>query len=251
VVRFRTVHGDSFLSASSETILETIDLRMVYRVGHIEVHALRGIDVNVQRGEFVAIVGPSGSGKSTLLHLLGGLAQPTSGKILVDGVEISTSSDAERTRVRRHKIGFVFQRFNLFPTLTVRGNLEIARQIQGNGVPSRERVMTLLETVGLPHKEGMKPLDLSAGEQQRVAIARALINDPAILLADEPTGNLDSSNSTLVLELFKQLNASRSQTVVMITHNLEAAAVADRVVEVKDGRVVSQGAEQPAAGARR
>jgi putative ABC transport system ATP-binding protein len=223
------------------TILETIDLRMVYHVGQVDVPALRGVDIQVRRGEFVAIVGPSGCGKSTLLHLLGGLARPTSGRILVDGVEVSASSDMERTAVRREKIGFVFQRFNLFPTLTVRGNLEIARQIQGKGVPPKAELVEMLELVGLPHKMDMKPLDLSAGEQQRIAIARALINRPAIVLADEPTGNLDSVNSAMILDLFRDLNGRLGQTLVMITHNLEAAAVAHRTVEMKDGRVVSHG----------
>jgi len=222
-------------------ILETIDLRMVYHVGHVEVQALRGVDIQVQRGEFVAIIGPSGCGKSTLLHLLGGLAHPTSGRIMVDGVEVSAAGDFERTAVRRQKIGFVFQRFNLFPTLTVRGNLEIARQIQGNGVPPKDELVKLLEMVGLPHKMDMKPLDLSAGEQQRIAIARALVNHPAIVLADEPTGNLDSVNSTMILELFQDLNQRLGQTIMMITHNPDAAAVAHRTIEMKDGRVLSHG----------
>ncbi len=225
----------------SDAILRTVDLRMVYHVGHVEVLALRGVDIGVQRGEFVAIMGPSGCGKSTLMNLLGGLARPTSGRIVVDGVEVSSCGDSDRTRIRRDKIGFVFQRFNLFPTLTVRGNLEIARQIRGNGVPSRDRLLTLLEMVGLPHKMDMKPLDLSAGEQQRVAIARALINEPAILLADEPTGNLDSVNSTMILDLFRDLNNRLGQTIVMITHNPEAAAVCHRIIEMRDGRVVSHG----------
>jgi putative ABC transport system ATP-binding protein len=224
-----------------EPTLKTVDLRMVYHVGKVEVQALRGVDIQVQRGEFVAIVGPSGCGKSTLLHLLGGLARPTSGKIYIDGVEISAAADRQRTEVRRDKIGFVFQRFNLLPTLTVRGNLEMARQIQGNGTPPRERLLEILEMVGLPHKLDMKPLDLSAGEQQRVAIARALINDPAIVLADEPTGNLDSVNSKLILELFQELNQRVGQTLMMITHNPEAAAVAHRTIEMKDGRVLSHG----------
>jgi putative ABC transport system ATP-binding protein len=224
-----------------EPILQTVDLRMVYHVGKVEVQALRGVDIQVKRGEFVSIIGPSGCGKSTLLHLLGGLARPTSGKIYVDGVEVSAAADSQRTQVRRQKIGFVFQRFNLLPTLTVRGNLEIARQIQGNGTPSRERLLEILEMVGLPHKIGMKPLDLSAGEQQRVAIARALINDPAIVLADEPTGNLDSVNSTMILNLFQELNQRLGQTLLMITHNPEAAAVAHRTIEMKDGRVLSHG----------
>jgi putative ABC transport system ATP-binding protein len=225
----------------AEPILKAVDLRMVFRVGRVEVDALRGVDIQVQKGEFVAIVGPSGCGKSTLLHLLGGLAQPSGGKVIVDGVEISRVRDAERTRIRREKIGFVFQRFNLLPTLTVRGNLEMARQILGNGLPPRERIMELLNIVGLPHKINMKPLDLSAGEQQRVAIARALVNDPSILLADEPTGNLDSVNSTMVLELFNDLNRRLGQTIMMITHNLEAAAVAHRTIEMRDGRVLSHG----------
>jgi putative ABC transport system ATP-binding protein len=229
------------VAAPREPILKTSDLRMVYHVGKLDVHALRGVDVSVQKGEFVAIIGPSGCGKSTLLHLLGGLARPTSGHIFVDGVEISTADDALRTAIRRNKIGFVFQRFNLLPTLTVRGNLEIARQVQGNGIPPRERLIEMLEMVGLPHKMQMKPLDLSAGEQQRIAIARALINEPAIVLADEPTGNLDSVNSGLILDLFRELNARLGQTIVMITHNPEAAAVAHRVIELKDGRVLSHG----------
>jgi len=205
------------------------------------------VDIEVRRGEFVAIRGPSGCGKSTLLNLLGGLARPTAGQVVVDGVEISVAGDGERTRVRREKIGFVFQRFNLLPTLTVRGNLEIACQIQGRRPPGRERVRELLEMVGLPHKEAMKPLDLSAGEQQRIAIARALINRPAILLADEPTGNLDSVNSSLILELFKELNRGQDQTIVMITHNPEASAFAHRTVEMKDGRVVTPAREPQAA----
>ncbi len=218
---------------------------MVYRVGAQEVHALSGVDIEVRAGEFVAIMGPSGCGKSTLLNLLGGLARPTAGRVIVDGVEISVAGDGERTRVRREKIGFVFQRFNLLPTLTVRGNLEIARQIQGQPAPSAERLQELLEMVGLPHKTQMKPLDLSAGEQQRIAIARALVNSPAILLADEPTGNLDSVNSALILGLFKDLNQRRGQTILMITHNPEAAAVANRAIQMRDGRVVEYAAAVP------
>ena len=229
------------MTPGSGPVLKTIGLRMTYHVGHVQVEALRGVDVEVRRGEFVSIVGPSGCGKSTLLHLLGGLARPTGGAIVVDGVEISSARDAERTRVRREKIGFVFQRFNLFPTLTVRGNLEIARQLRGEPPPPLARLREMLDLVGLPHKMDMKPLDLSAGEQQRVAIARALINEPAILLADEPTGNLDSVNSALILDLFRGLNARLEQTILMITHNLEAAAVGHRIIEMRDGRVVSHG----------
>jgi putative ABC transport system ATP-binding protein len=225
----------------SDPILQAVDLRMIYRVGKVEVDALRGVDLEIRRGEFAAIVGPSGCGKSTLLHLLGGLARPSSGKVLVDGVCISDCGDGERTRIRRGKIGFVFQRFNLFPTLTVRGNLEIAHEIQSGSPPPPQRVKELLEMVGVPHKINMKPLDLSAGEQQRVAIARALMNEPTIVLADEPTGNLDSVNSRVILDLFSELNKKIGQTIVMITHNAEAAGVAHRLVEMKDGRVVSFG----------
>ena len=226
------------MSTAARPILETIDLEMVYHVGKVEVHALRGVNIQVQKGEFCSIVGPSGSGKSTLLHLLGGLASPSSGRVLIDGGEISRSDDAGRTRVRREKIGFVFQRFNLLPTLSVRGNLEIVGQIRGNGPVPRARLMELLEMVGLPHQAEMKPLDLSGGEQQRIAIARALVMSPPILLADEPTGNLDSVNSANVLELMRELNERLGQTVVMITHNPDAAETGHRIFEMKDGHVV-------------
>jgi putative ABC transport system ATP-binding protein len=235
------------VTANQGPILKTEQLRMVYHVGHVEVEALRGVDLDVERGEFASIVGPSGCGKSTLLHLLGGLARPTAGRILVDGVEISVGDDALRTGIRRDKIGFVFQRFNLFSTLTVRGNLELARQIKGEPPPPEARIRELLEMVGLPHKIGMKPLDLSAGEQQRVAIARALVNSPAILLADEPTGNLDSKNSQMVLDLFCDLNQKLGQTIVMITHNGEAAQVGHRIIEMKDGGIVRKVATARAA----
>jgi putative ABC transport system ATP-binding protein len=165
----------------------------------------------------------------------------------VDGVEISVAEDAERTRIRREKIGFVFQRFNLFPTLTVRGNLELAKQIQGDGRLSRERARQLVDMVGLGHKLEMKPLDLSAGEQQRIAIARALVNEPAIVLADEPTGNLDSRNSQMILDLFSDLNQRLGQTIVMITHNSEAAQVGHRIIEMKDGEIVRRVATARAA----
>jgi putative ABC transport system ATP-binding protein len=235
------------MSAPGLPILKTEGLRMVFHVGHVEVEALRGVELDVARGEFASIVGPSGCGKSTLLHLLGGLARPTGGRVQVDGTEISVIDDAARTRIRREKIGFVFQRFNLFPTLTVKGNLEIARQIQGDGPPPHSRIVELLEMVGLLHKIGMKPLDLSAGEQQRVAIARALVNSPAILLADEPTGNLDSKNSQMILDLFCDLNRRLGQTVVMITHNPDAAQVGHRIIEMKDGLIVRRMATARAA----
>lgn len=220
------------------SILKTVDLRKTYKVGKVEVPALRGVNVDINVGEFVSIMGPSGCGKSTLLHLLGGLCRPTSGKIFLDGTDLSVASDAQRTRLRRQKIGFVFQRFNLLPTLTVLGNLEIARQIYGNGYPAQREVAELMEVVGLGHKLHHKPLELSVGEQQRVAVARALVNHPAIILADEPTGNLDSQNSRQVLDLLSELNRTKKQTILMITHNPEAAEVGHRVIEMLDGRVV-------------
>jgi putative ABC transport system ATP-binding protein len=223
---------------ASGSILKVVDLRKTYMVGKVEVPALRGVNIEIQAGEFVSIMGPSGCGKSTLLHLMGGLARPTSGKVIVDGADLALTSDAERTRIRRDKIGFVFQRFNLLPTLTVQGNIEIARQILGNGYPAKEEIAELMDTVGLSHKLHHKPLELSVGEQQRVALARSLVNRPAIILADEPTGNLDSQNSRQVLELLAELNRKRKQTIVMITHNPEAAEVAHRLIEMLDGRVV-------------
>jgi len=202
------------------------------------VPALRGINIDVERGEFVAIMGPSGCGKSTLLHLLGGLLSPTTGSIHIDGEDLSKVSDAERTDIRRRKIGFVFQRFNLFPTLTADGNLKLAEKIHtGNGNHSAERRREVLGLLKLEDKMKHKPLELSGGEQQRVALARAIINSPAIILADEPTGNLDSENSTIVLEMFKELNAKYQQTIIMITHNPEAAAVSSRVIRMRDGHV--------------
>lgn len=223
---------------STGSILKVVDLRKIYKVGKVEVPALRGVNVEIKAGEFVSIMGPSGCGKSTLLHLMGGLARPSSGKVILDGEDLSLTNDAERTRLRRKKIGFVFQRFNLLPTLTVQGNLEIARQIFGNGHPGGGEIAKLMDVVGLAHKLHHKPLELSVGEQQRVALARALVNHPAIILADEPTGNLDSENSRLVLDLLADLNRKRKQTIVMITHNPEAAEVGHRVIEMLDGRVV-------------
>ena len=221
-----------------EPIIATEGLKKIYRVGKVEVPALRGVDLVVQEGEFVAIVGPSGCGKSTLLHVLGGLATPTGGKVLVDGNDFCTMNDDDRTRFRRHKIGFVFQRFNLLPTLTAQQNIAIAQFIQGNGFnPHRfEAVTTLL---GLRDKLKHKPYALSGGEQQRVAVARAVICEPKLLLTDEPTGNLDSENSQLVLNMMREVNQAYRQTILIITHNPEAAAIADRIVRMRDGRVIS------------
>ncbi|HKP87510.1 MAG TPA: ABC transporter ATP-binding protein [Blastocatellia bacterium] len=224
-----------------KTVLETIDLKMVYRVGKVDVPALRGVDVQVGEGEYVAIMGPSGCGKSTFLHIVGGMLQPTSGRVMIDDENITTMSDAERTDLRRRKIGFVFQRFNLFPTLTAEGNLKLAERIYSNGANGggdaarRREVLRLLR---LEDKMHHKPLELSGGEQQRVAIARAIVNRPAILLADEPTGNLDTENSQIVLDMLRGLNSEFGQTIIMITHNPEAARLTDRVIEMRDGHVV-------------
>jgi putative ABC transport system ATP-binding protein len=219
-------------------ILRTENLVKSYQIGKLEVPALKGVDLEVRKGELVAIMGPSGCGKSTLLHLLGGLLSPTSGTIIIDGEDLSKVSDAQRTDIRRRKIGFVFQRFNLFPTLTADGNLKLAEKIHsGNGGdPARRReVLGLLK---LENKLHHKPLELSGGEQQRVALARAVVNDPAIILADEPTGNLDTENSQIVLDMFQELNRRLDQTIIMITHNPEAAAACSRIIRMKDGRIV-------------
>ena len=223
-----------------KTILETIELTKIFKTGKIEVAAVRDVSLKVREGEFIAIMGPSGCGKSTLLHLLGGLATPTSGRVLVDGEEVSSGKDAVRTDIRRRKIGFVFQRFNLLPTLSVRGNLEIAQEIHRNGGRNREHVEEILNLLGLEQKIHHKPSELSGGEQQRLAIARAVINRPAILLADEPTGNLDTRNSMVVLKMMQELNRAFNQTILMITHNPEAATIANRLIEMRDGRIVSQ-----------
>ncbi len=223
-----------------KTILESIALTKIFKTGKIEVTAVRDVSLKVPEGEFIAIMGPSGCGKSTLLHLLGGLATPTSGRVLVDGEEISSGKDAVRTDIRRRKIGFVFQRFNLLPTLSAQGNLEIAQEIHRNGSRDRQHVDEILNLLGLEKKTHHKPSELSGGEQQRLAIARAVINRPAILLADEPTGNLDTRNSMVVLKMIQELNRALSQTILMITHNPEAAGVANRLIEMRDGRIVSQ-----------
>jgi len=220
------------------TILKAENLEKVYRVGKVDVPALRGVSLAIQEGEFVAVMGPSGCGKSTMLHLLGGLLTPTKGRIVIDGEDLTAASDARRTDIRRRKIGFVFQRFNLFPTLTADGNLRLAERIHGNGADDPDRRREILRMLKLEDKMHHKPLELSGGEQQRVALARAVVNRPAIVLADEPTGNLDSENSALVLKMFRELNDRFNQTVIMITHNPEAAAACQRVIQMRDGHIV-------------
>ncbi|HQZ95888.1 MAG TPA: ABC transporter ATP-binding protein [Pyrinomonadaceae bacterium] len=220
-------------------ILQTVDLKKSYKVGKLEVPVLRGLSMEVNEGEFVAIMGPSGCGKSTLLHLLGGLLSPTSGSILIDGEDLAKVSDAQRTDIRRRKIGFVFQRFNLFPTLSAEGNLKLAEKIHtGSGSKNSDRRREVLRLLKLEDKMHHKPLELSGGEQQRVALARAIVNGPAIILADEPTGNLDTENSQIVLEMFRELNEKFNQTIIMITHNPEAAEACSRTIQMRDGHIV-------------
>ena len=221
-----------------ETILRTENLTKTYKTGKVETHALRGVSIDIKAGEFVAIMGQSGCGKSTLLHLLGGLLSPTSGKIIIDGEDISTVTDAVRTDIRRRKIGFVFQRFNLFPTLTAEGNLKLAEKIHSGNGGSQQRRHEVLRLLKLESRMHHKPVEMSGGEQQRVALARAIINSPAIILADEPTGNLDSENSEIVLNMFRELNDKFGQTIIMITHNPEAAAHCSRTIQMRDGTVV-------------
>lgn len=221
------------------TILETKDLRKVYGSGDTEVRALDGVDLTVEKGEFVAVVGTSGSGKSTLLHMLGGLDRPTSGAVLVDGKDIFSLKDEELTIFRRRKIGFVFQSYNLVPVLSVYENIVLPIQLDGGKV-DQSYVNQVIEALGLEQKLQNLPSQLSGGQQQRVAIARALATKPAIILADEPTGNLDSKTSQDVLSLMKVTGQKFAQTMVMITHNEEIAQLADRIVRIEDGRIVTR-----------
>jgi putative ABC transport system ATP-binding protein len=234
---------------SSSPIILTENLTKVYAAGRLEVAAVRGVSLSIARGEFLAIVGPSGSGKSTLFYLLGGLARATEGRVVIDGVDFATLGDAERTRLRKHRIGFVFQRFNLLPTLTGLGNIEIAYTISGRKEPmDRQYLDHLSDLLSIRGRLDHRPAELSGGEQQRIAIARALITRPAIVLADEPTGNLDTANSDAVLEMLKRSNRELGQTTLMITHNPEAAAVAGRILHMRDGQIVKEEAGKAAAG---
>ncbi|HEY7839622.1 MAG TPA: ABC transporter ATP-binding protein [Terriglobales bacterium] len=217
------------------------NITKVYPVGQIQVPALRGVSLAVEAGEFVSIVGASGSGKSTLLHILGGLTPPTTGRVLIEGTEYGSLSDAGRTTLRRRAIGIVFQKFNLLPTLDALGNIEIAREIAGRNGDAAEETdkyqIHLIELLGIGARLHHRPTQLSGGEQQRVAIARALINRPRILLADEPTGNLDSRNSDAVLAVMAELNRTLGQTILMITHNEAAAAIGHRTLHMRDGQL--------------
>jgi len=223
---------------SSDFMIRVEDLRKVYRVGEIDVAALRGVNLEVARGEFVSIVGPSGSGKSTLFHILGGLTKPTSGSVHIDGKDLRTMSEAERTDLRKKTVGFVFQKYNLLPTLTGAGNIAIAQDIAGIPPGFDNDFKAILNLLGIGNRLHHKPRAMSGGEQQRVAIARAIVNHPAILLADEPTGNLDTENSNAVLGVLRDLNERLGQTILMITHNPEAAAYGHRIIHMRDGRVI-------------
>jgi putative ABC transport system ATP-binding protein len=220
-------------------MIQAENVRKTYHIGKVDVPALRGVSLAVEKGEFVSIVGPSGSGKSTLFYILGGLTHADSGRVLIDGTDFTALSDSARTRMRKSKIGFVFQKFNLLPTLTAQGNIDIARDIagksNGNGHDYIDRITRLL---GIDQRLEHRPSELSGGEQQRVALARALVNQPAIVLADEPTGNLDSQNSEIVLKMLRQSNQELGQTVLMITHNPEAATYGDRIIHMRDGSIV-------------
>ena len=233
-------------------LLETVDLKKTYRTGKVDVEALRGVDIRIRSGELVAIMGPSGCGKSTLMHLLGAMVRATSGQVLVDGKDIARMNDSERTAIRRTKIGFVFQKLNLLPTLTAKANIEIARTIQGSeGDPATDSYLAeILKLLKIDEKLDRRPSELSGGEQQRFAIARAVSHRPAFVLADEPTGALDSKNSEAVRQMFRELNRKFQQTILLVTHNPELAGYADRLIEMRDGLVLhdSGSVESAAAG---
>jgi putative ABC transport system ATP-binding protein len=224
-----------------QPIIAAKNLSKVYRAGKVDVRALTDVSFVVPPGEFVSIVGPSGSGKSTLFYILGGLTRATTGSVLIDGIDFAQLTDSRRTELRKTKIGFVFQKFNLLPTLTARGNIEIAREIAGSQSPQdKELLHHLTAMLGIADRLDHRPAELSGGEQQRVAIARALITRPAIILADEPTGNLDTANSDAVLKMLRSSTQEFKQTVLMITHNPEAAAIGDRILHMRDGRLLDE-----------
>jgi len=219
-------------------MVEVRDLRKSFQNGDVDVHALRGVNLDIRRGEFVAVVGPSGSGKSTLFHVVGGLTPPTAGRVTVDGRDLVQMTEAERTQLRKTTVGFVFQKFNLLPTLSVRNNIRMVREIATGERDLNTTILKTLETLGIDKRLDHKPRALSGGEQQRVAIARAIVNQPAILLAFEPTDTLTTENSQVVLQVLRDLNERLGQTILMITHDAEAAAFAHRTVKMRDGCIV-------------
>ena len=233
---FRGAAAD--VHAAVQPTIAVHGLTKVYRVGDVDVHALRGVDLEVASGEFVAIVGASGSGKSTLFHILGGLTSPTSGTVKINGRDLAGLSSEQRTEMRKNTVGFVFQKYNLLPTLTAEDNIKIVEFIAGRRTEFHPEFLEVIQLLGIQDRLKHKPRALSGGQQQRVAIARALVNKPAILLADEPTGNLDTENSVAVLGLMRDLNRRTGQTIMMITHNPEAAAYASRTVQMRDGKII-------------
>ena len=255
----RCIYHEEVQSEQSSPIILAETLTTGYAAGKLQVTAVRGVSMSVEPGEFVAIVGPSGSGKSTLFYMLGGLTRATEGRVVIDGVDFASLSDAQRTRLRKHRIGFVFQKFNLLPTLSAMGNIEIAYTVSGRKEPlDRTYLEHLSDILSIRGRLKHLPSELSGGEQQRVAIARALITRPAIVLADEPTGNLDTKTSDAVLQMLVRSNRELGQTTLMITHNPEAAQIAGRILHMRDGEIVREekgsradealpgaGAEQP------
>ncbi len=223
---------------NEQDVVAAKDIHVVYNIGEHPVSALRGVDLDIQKGEFVALMGPSGCGKSTLLYVIGGLLRPNRGRIFIEGIEIGSMSDALRTKVRRDRMGFVFQNYNLLASLTAWENIELARRIRGNGHYEKGGVYETVRLLGLEEKIHHKSSELSGGEQQRVAIARAVINQPSILLADKPTGNLDSHSSGMVLNILKDLKLNHRQTIVMVTHDSQVALAADRIIKMRDGNVL-------------
>lgn len=225
--------------AADQPIIQIRQLRKVFHAGDVDVEALRGVDLDIRSGEFVSVVGPSGSGKSTMFHVLSGLTGATSGSVMIGGVDLAKLDESGRTALRKDKVGIVFQKYNLLPTLSAGDNIRIARNIAGKPDEWDAEFQTVLKLLGIENRLEHKPRAMSGGEQQRVAIARAIVNHPAILLADEPTGNLDSKNSEAVLELMRDLNRRIGQTIVMITHDPEAASYGDRIVKMRDGQIVA------------
>jgi putative ABC transport system ATP-binding protein len=225
---------------TDSTIVTAADVRRRYGEGETAVDALRGVSVAFERGRFTGIMGPSGSGKSTLMHILAGLDRPTAGSVVVDGVELSELDDGDLTRLRREKLGFIFQFFNLLPVLTAEENITLPLSIAGRDV-DREWLGRLIDAIGLGDRVGHRPAELSGGEQQRVAVARALVNRPAVVFADEPTGNLDTASENEVLRLLRQAVDEFGQTVVMVTHDPHAASFADRLLALRDGRIAHDG----------
>jgi putative ABC transport system ATP-binding protein len=224
---------------SKDSIIRVQKLTKTYHVGDVDVHALQGVDLEVAKGEFIAVVGSSGSGKSTLFNILGGLTPPTSGSVHINGKDLAGMTNAQRTNLRKDTVGFVFQKYNLLPTLSAEDNIRIVRYVAGRDTAFDAPFQEILDLLSITDRLRHKPRALSGGQQQRVAIARAIVNGPAILLADEPTGNLDSKNSAAVLKLLKDLNKRLGQTILMITHDQQAAAYADREVHMLDGCIVT------------